>query len=38
MMRRVARALNAEVKVVFEAAHDRKHAVVAEFSARYGDR
>lgn len=38
MLRRVARALNAEVKVVFEAAHDRKHAVVAESRGKYGSR
>ena len=38
MLRRVAHALNAEVKVVFEAAHDRKHAVVAETRVKYGSR
>ena len=38
MLRRVAHALKAEVKVVFEAAHDRKHAVVAESRGKYGSR
>jgi len=38
MLRRVARALNAEVKVIFEPAHGKKHAVVAESRARYGRR
>jgi transcriptional regulator with XRE-family HTH domain len=38
MLRRVAHALNAEVKVVFEHAHDRKHAAVAESRAKYGER
>ena len=35
MLRRVARVLNAEVKVEFKTVHDRKHAV-AESRARYG--
>ena len=38
MLRRVAHALNAEVKVVFEPAHTGKHAVVAESRAHYGSR
>ena len=38
MLRRVAHALNAEVKVVFEPAHAGKHAVVAESRAHYGSR
>ncbi len=38
MLRRVAHALNAEVKVVFEPAHSGKHAVVAESRAKYGNR
>jgi hypothetical protein len=38
MLRRVAHALNAEVKVVFEPAHARKRAVVAESRAHYGSR
>ena len=38
MLRRVARALNAEVKVVFEPIHGRKHAVVAESRTKYGSR
>ena len=38
MLRRVAHALNAEVKVVFEPAHSGKHAVVAESRAKYGSR
>lgn len=38
MLRRVAHALNAEVKVVFEPAPGGKHAVVAESRARYGSR
>lgn len=38
MLRRVAHALNAEVKVVFEPIHSRKHAVVAESRAKYGGR
>ena len=38
MLRRVAHALNAEVKVVFEQAPSGKHAVVAESRARYGSR
>ena len=38
MLRRVAHALNAEVKVVLEPVHARKHAVVAEARAKYGSR
>ncbi|MBI2440190.1 MAG: helix-turn-helix transcriptional regulator [Lentisphaerae bacterium] len=38
MLRRVAHALNAEVKVVFEPVHARKHAIVAESRAKYGSR
>lgn len=38
MLRRVAHALNAEVRVVFQPADDRKHAVVAETRAKYGRR
>ena len=38
MLRRVAHALNAEMKVVFEPVHARKHAVVAESRAKYGSR
>ncbi len=38
MLRRVAHALNAEVKVVFEPAPARKHAVVTESRAPYGKR
>ena len=38
MLRRVAHALNAEVKVVFEPAHSGKHAAVAESRAEYGSR
>lgn len=38
MLRRVAHALHAEVKVVFEPIHDRKPAVVAESRAKYGSR
>lgn len=39
MLRRVAHVLNANVKVVFEPAHDRKQAVVvAEARAKYGGR
>jgi len=38
MLRRVAHVLNADVKVVFEPAHDRKQAVVAEPQAKYGGR
>ena len=38
MLRRVAHVLNAEMKVVFESAHGRKHAVVAESRAKYGSR
>ena len=38
MLRRVAHALNAEVKVVFEPVHARKHSVVAESRAKYGSR
>lgn len=38
MLRRVAHVLNADIKVVFEPAHDRKQAVVAETRAKYGSR
>jgi len=38
MLRRVAHALNAEVKVVFEATHDRKHSAVAESRSKYESR
>jgi len=38
MLRRVARALNAEVKVAFEPNHARKHAVAAESRTKYGSR
>lgn len=38
LLRRVAHALNAEVKVVFEPAHTRKHAGVAEPRAHFGSR
>ena len=38
MLRRVARALNAEVKVAFEPVRAGKHAVVAESRAKYGSR
>lgn len=38
MLRRVAHALNAEMKVVFEPVHARKHAVVAESRVKYGNR
>ncbi len=38
MLRRVAHALNAEVKVVFQPARSDKHAVVAESRAKYGSR
>ena len=39
MLRRVAHVLNAEVKVVFEPAHDHhEHAVVAETRVKYGSR
>ncbi len=38
MLRRVAHALNAEVKVVFEPTHPKKHAVVAESAPKYGSR
>ncbi len=38
MLRRVARALNAEVKVIFEPARGAKPAVVAESRAKYGSR
>ncbi len=38
MLRRVARVLNAEVKVAFEPVHNRKHAVVAESHVKYGGR
>jgi len=36
MLRRVAKALHAEVRVVFEAENAHKHAVVAESRAKYG--
>ena len=36
MLRRVAHALNAEVKVVFQPTIDRKRTVVAEARAKYG--
>jgi transcriptional regulator with XRE-family HTH domain len=36
MLRRVARALNAEMKVMFQPTDNRKHAVVAEPKAKYG--
>jgi transcriptional regulator with XRE-family HTH domain len=35
MLRRAARALNAEVKVVFQPTRDTKHAVVAEGRSEY---
>jgi len=38
MLRRVAHALNAEVKVVFEPEHGERSAVVAEPKAKYGSR
>lgn len=38
MLRRVARVLNAEVKVVFESVQGRENAVVAEARTKYGDR
>ena len=38
MLRRVAYALNAEVKVVFELAHGSKPAAIAESRAKYGVR
>ena len=38
MLRRVAHALNTEVKVVLEPVHARKHAVVAESRVKYGSR
>lgn len=38
MLRRVAHALNADVKVVFGPVHGRKNAVVAEARAKYGER
>jgi DNA-binding XRE family transcriptional regulator len=38
MLRRVARALHAEVKVVFEPLRAGKRAIVAESRARYGSR
>jgi transcriptional regulator with XRE-family HTH domain len=38
MLRRVAHALNAEVKVVFESEPTRAHAAVAESKAKYGGR
>ncbi len=36
MLRRVAHALNAEIKVVFEPEHKKRAAVVAEPKAKYG--
>ena len=38
MLRRVARALDAEVKVAFEPVHGKPHAAVAEARAKYGSR
>lgn len=38
MLRRVAHALNAEVKVVFEPEHGKRSAAVAEPKAKYGSR
>jgi transcriptional regulator with XRE-family HTH domain len=38
MLRRVARALNAEVNVVFEPAHSSKRMAVAESRAKHGRR
>ena len=38
MLRRVAHALKAEVKVVFEPSQGEKHAAVAESRAKYGKR
>lgn len=38
MLRRVARALNAEVKVAFKPAPARKQAIVAESRTKYGRR
>ena len=38
MLRRVAHTLNAEVKIIFEPIHGRKHAVMAESRAKYGSR
>ncbi|MDD5676575.1 MAG: hypothetical protein PHW60_01110 [Kiritimatiellae bacterium] len=38
LLRRVAQALDAEVKVVFESAHGRKNAVVAAARTTYGKR
>jgi transcriptional regulator with XRE-family HTH domain len=38
MLRRVAHALNAEVKVVIEPVQGRKRAMVAESRAKYGKR
>ena len=36
MVRRVARALNAEVKIAIEPIRSRKHAIVAEPREKYG--
>ncbi len=38
MLRRVAHALNAEVKVVFEPEQGKRRAVVAESPSKYGSR
>lgn len=38
MLRRVAHALNAEVKIVLEPVHSRRQAVVAESRTKYGRR
>ena len=38
MLRRVAHALGAEVKVVFEPTHGKPRAAVAESRAKYGSR
>ena len=38
MLRRVARALNAEVKVAFEPVRVPRNAIVAESRAKYGSR
>ena len=38
MLRRVAHALDAEVKVVFEQPKGKRHAMVAESPAKYGSR
>jgi transcriptional regulator with XRE-family HTH domain len=36
MLRRVAHALDAEIKVVFEPTHGKPHTAVAEARAKYG--